>query len=61
MPGLIGAEAFTKVASAALDLTGVDGVEVLSIHEWGGLTRFANSEIHQSTFREDTALRVRVV
>ena len=31
------------------------------MHEWGGLTRFANSVIHQSTFREDTGLRVRVV
>ena len=31
------------------------------MHEWGGLTRFAKSEIHQSTFREDTGLRVRVV
>ena len=27
---------------AALDLPGADGVEVLMIHEWGGLTRFAN-------------------
>jgi len=61
MPGLIGADGFAEVAAAALELPGVDGVEVLSIHEWGGLTRFANSEIHQSTFREDTALRVRVV
>ena len=61
MPGLIGREAFERVAGAALELPGVDGVEVLFMHEWGGLTRFASSRIHQSTWREDTALRVRVV
>jgi predicted Zn-dependent protease len=61
MPGLIGADRFAEVAGAALETQGVDGVEVLFVHEWGGLTRFANSEIHQSTFREDTGLRVRVV
>ncbi len=61
MPGLIGHDAFAKVARAALDLPGVDGVEVLFMHEWGGLTRFASSEMHQSTAREDTGLRVRVV
>src|SRR5437870_3946011 len=31
------------------------------MHGWGGLTRFASSAIHQSTWREDTGLRVRVV
>ncbi|HEY6566207.1 MAG TPA: TldD/PmbA family protein, partial [Actinomycetota bacterium] len=61
MPGLIGADGFGHVADAALELPGVDGVEVLFMHEWGGLTRFAKSEIHQSTAREDTGLRVRVV
>jgi predicted Zn-dependent protease len=61
MPGLIGEDRFRAVADAALGLGGVDGVEVLYTHEWGGLTRFANSVIHQSTFREDTGLRVRVV
>ena len=61
MPGLLGADGFAPVADAALELSGVDGVEVLFLHEWGGLTRFAKSEIHQSTNREDTGLRVRVV
>ena len=61
MPELLGADGFAPVADAALELTGVDGVEVLFMHEWGGLTRFAKSEIHQSTNREDTGLRVRVV
>ena len=61
MPDLIGRDTFVTVADAALTLPGVDGVEVLFIHDWGGLTRFAKSEIHQSTFREDTELRVRVI
>jgi predicted Zn-dependent protease len=61
VPGLIGADGFLEVADAAFALEGADGVEVLFLHEWGGLTRFASSRIHQSTVREDTALRVRVV
>ncbi len=61
MPGIVGAEEVRRVADAALELSGVDGVEVLFMHEWGGLTRFANSMMHQSTWREDTGLRVRVV
>jgi PmbA protein len=61
MPGLIGADGFRRVAEAALGVEGVDGVEVLFLHEWGGLTRFAKSEIHQSAWREDTGLHVRVV
>lgn len=61
MAGVIGSNRFRSVAESALGLTGVDGVEVLFLHEWGGLTRFANSEIHQSTASEDTGVRVRVV
>ncbi|MEX2275891.1 MAG: TldD/PmbA family protein [Actinomycetota bacterium] len=61
MPGLIGEEAFAAVAAAALELEGADGVEVLFMHEWAGNTRFASSQIHQSTAREDTSLRVRVI
>jgi PmbA protein len=60
VPGPIGPEEARAVAEAALDLPGAD-VEVLFMHEWGGLTRFANSAIHQSTWSEDTGLRVRVV
>jgi predicted Zn-dependent protease len=58
---LLGAEEFRRIAEGALSIDGADGVEVLLMHESGGLTRFANSEIHQSTAREDTGLRVRVV
>src|SRR5206468_6064730 len=49
------------VVQPALTVPGVDGVEVLFIHEWTGLTRFASSAIHQSTWQEDTGIRVRVV
>ena len=61
MPDPIGAEQIRRIAEAALELRGADGVEVLAVHDWGGLTRFADSAIHQSTAREDTAVKVRVV
>jgi predicted Zn-dependent protease len=57
----IGPDDIRTVVEPALNVDGADGVEVLLTHEWGGLTRFANSSIHQSTWREDTGLRVRVV
>jgi PmbA protein len=59
--GPVGPDEVRTVAEAALDVAGADGAEVLFLHEWGGLTRFADSSIHQSTWREDTGLRVRVV
>ena len=58
---MLGPDEFRRVADGALSVPGADDVEVLLMHEWGGLTRFANSEIHQSIAREDTGLRVRVV
>jgi PmbA protein len=60
MPEPIGPDDIRGVAEAALDLRGADGVEVLVMHEWSGLTRFAESAIHQSTAREDTGVKVRV-
>jgi PmbA protein len=60
----MGADAARRVLEAAVDGAGGSaevGVEALLFHEWGGLTRFADSAIHQSTFREDASLRVRVV
>src|SRR6266511_2738051 len=56
----IGADRARQVMEAALEAGG-DAVEVLLFHSWGGLTRFADSAIHQSTWREDTSLRIRVV
>jgi PmbA protein len=61
MPGPLGEDRFLEVAAGAIELPGADGIEVVLLHDWGGLTRFANSEIHQSTASEDTSLRVRVV
>jgi len=61
MAGIIGPDEIQRVSQAALELPGADDVEVLFMHEWGGLTRFAKSSIHQSTWREDTGIRVRVV
>ncbi|MGH2765623.1 MAG: TldD/PmbA family protein [Actinomycetota bacterium] len=61
MPGPIGPDEIRGVIEVALELGGGDGVEVLAVHDWGGLTRFADSAIHQSTAREDTAVKVRVV
>ena len=61
MPGIIGPDEVRRVSASALELKGADGVEVLFMHEWGGLTRFASSSIHQSTFREDTGIRVRAI
>ena len=61
MPGPIGPDRVRTVAEPALTVPGVDGVEVLFVHEWVGLTRFASSAIHQSSWQEDTGIRVRVV
>lgn len=61
MLGLIGPDEVRAIAEAALDHPGTDGVELLFFHEWGGLTRFARSSIHQSTWREDTGIRIRVI
>jgi PmbA protein len=60
MPELVGPDEIKRSAQAALELDGVDDVEVVVMHEWGGTTRFASSQIHQSTAREDTDVRVRV-
>ena len=49
MSRLIGPDQARAVAEAAIDLPGADGVEVLFLHQWGGLTRFASrSEEHTS-------------
>ena len=60
MSAPVGPDEIRRAADAALELPGVDDVEVVVMHEWGGLTRFAKSQIHQSTSREDTDVRVRV-
>jgi PmbA protein len=57
----IGPEELGRVAGAALDLPGANDVEILLMHDWGGLTRFADSAIHQSTAKENTGIKVRAV
>ena len=58
-----GPERLLEVAEAAMALgtDGADDVEALVYRQAGGLTRFADSRIHQSAWREDLAVRVRVV
>jgi PmbA protein len=57
----IGRDDVLEITRVALETEGAESVEVLFAHEWGGLTRFADSSIHQSTWREDTLIKVRVV
>ena len=54
-----GSERLLELAEAALG-TGGDDVEALVWRQAGGLTRFAASRIHQSAWREDLWVRVRV-
>jgi PmbA protein len=54
-------ERLLEVAEAAIDAEGADDAEALVVREAGGLTRFASSRIHQSTWREDVAVRLRLV
>jgi PmbA protein len=56
-----GSDRLLGVAEAALGTEGADDVEALAYREAGGLTRFAASRIHQSAWREDLWVRVRVV
>src|ERR671914_2079092 len=57
----LGAERLVEVAEAALAVEGADDAEALVYRQAGGLTRFASSRIHQSAWREDLSVRVRVV
>src|SRR5437879_8634739 len=49
------------MAEKALAVAGADEVEVTLYSESGGLTRFADSIIHQHTERSDAQIKVRVV
>ena len=55
-----GCERLADAAFAAVDDATAD-VEVLVHREAEGLTRFANSQIHQNVWRDDVAVTVRVV
>jgi PmbA protein len=57
----MGSDRLLEVAEVALGTGGADDVEALVCRQAGGLTRFASSRIHQSAWREDLWVRVRVV
>jgi PmbA protein len=54
-------ERLLEVAEAAIAAERADDAEALVIRHAGGLTRFAASRIHQSTWREDLSVRLRLV
>src|SRR5437773_2165711 len=58
---VIGAERAPEMAERALAVDAAAEVEVTLYSECGGLTRFADSVIHQHTERSDAQIRVRVV
>jgi PmbA protein len=58
---VIGAERALDMAEKALAVDGADEVEVTLYGGCGGLTRFADSVIHQHTERADAQIKVRVV
>ncbi|HEY2665653.1 MAG TPA: TldD/PmbA family protein [Actinomycetota bacterium] len=58
---MIGAERALDMAEKALAVDGADEVEVTLFGGCGGLTRFADSVIHQHTERLDAQIKVRVI
>ena len=44
-----------------LEMSDAAGIEVITVDQDGGLTRFANSEIHQNVVEHKSSLRIRVV
>lgn len=60
MSSLLGPERFADVTAPAL-AGAADETLVVATHTAGGLTRFANSRIHQNTWREDVEIRIMAV
>ena len=60
-PPLAGAAALDLLADAALEASQAAETEVLVIREGGGLTRFADSQVHQSVTSDDWRVTVRAV
>ena len=61
MKGSIGPDRALEIVEKALSVDGADEVEATLVANRGGLTRFADSIIHQHTERADVQVRVRVV
>lgn len=57
---LLGRDRFEDVAKAALS-DGVDEALLLAFHSYGGLTRFASSQIHQNTWRETVQVSIMAI
>lgn len=57
----LGLDALADLAGPALEVAGADGVEVVVDRSFGGLTRFAGSQVHQNVWTSDLSLSVRVV
>lgn len=59
---MIGREEIERFADAAFDSAQeAAGVELVVQRSWGGLTRFARSQIHQNIVKEDMQVHVRTV
>lgn len=59
-PELLGPDGCEQLAEPALDVDGAAAVEVVVHRNAGGVTRFANSQVHQNTWAEDVLVNVRV-
>lgn len=62
--GLLGSAGLGRLADAGLEAAAASGAvaaEVVLQRDWGGLTRFANCQIHQNVWVEDLVARVRAV
>ncbi|MBI4729099.1 MAG: TldD/PmbA family protein [Acidobacteria bacterium] len=57
MSAPLGPDRLADAAAAALS-GGADGLLATIFHTWGGLTRFADSQVHQNTWQEDVETRV---
>jgi predicted Zn-dependent protease len=58
---LFGKDRLSQIAQMALRASKGDQAEILFMHNASGLTRFANSTIHQNVFEEDFYITMRTV
>ena len=58
---MLGRKKMHEIAKRVLSLSTADQTEVIIMSEDSGLTRFANSYIHQNVAERDVGLRVRTV
>ena len=58
---MLGRKKMREIARRVLSLSAADQTEVIIMSEDSGLTRFANSYIHQNVAERNVGLRVRTV